>query len=114
VDEDEDENNGKEPRTIGQGEMVNTLADDADTMVDDQPTMLPEQGQEMREHTPRPQDAAPAPRPHTPEPRPQPRTPETHTHSWVEFLLLLTSQNPRPAVPTLQEAESAAIISDLS
>jgi hypothetical protein len=43
-DEEEDEDNGKEPRTIGQGEMVNTSADDVDTMVDDEPTVLPEQG----------------------------------------------------------------------
>jgi len=41
-DEDEDEDNGEEPRTMCQGEMVNTSADDADTMVDDQPTVLPE------------------------------------------------------------------------
>jgi hypothetical protein len=54
VEEDQDEDDGKEPRTIGQGEMVNSLADDADTMEDDQPTVLPEQGQEMCEHTPRP------------------------------------------------------------
>ena len=58
---DEDEDIGKEPRTIGQGEMVNTSADDADTMVDDQPTVLPGQGQEMRDHTPRPQPPAPCP-----------------------------------------------------
>jgi hypothetical protein len=67
---DEDEDNGKEPRTIGQGEMVNTSADDADTMVDDQPTVLPEQCEEMRENTPRTQPLASSARPHTPEPRP--------------------------------------------
>ena len=44
-EEEEDEDDGKEPWTIGQGEMVNTSADDVDPMVDDQPTMLPEQGQ---------------------------------------------------------------------
>jgi len=58
VDEDEeedmDEDDGKEPQTIGQGEMVNTSADDVDTMVDDQPIVLPEQCQEMREQIPRP------------------------------------------------------------
>jgi len=43
-DEEEDEDNGKEPRTIGQGEMVNTSADDVDTMGDDEPTVLPERG----------------------------------------------------------------------
>jgi hypothetical protein len=64
-EEDKDVDDGKEPRTIGQGEMVNTSGDDADTMVDDEPTVLPEQrrdmgqGQEMREHTPWPQPPAP-------------------------------------------------------
>jgi hypothetical protein len=67
---DEDEDNGKEPRTIGQGEMVNTLADHADTMVDDQPTVLPEQCEEMRKNTTRPQPLASAPQAQTPEPRP--------------------------------------------
>jgi hypothetical protein len=33
-EEDEHEHDGKEPRTIGQGEMVNTSADNVDTMVD--------------------------------------------------------------------------------
>jgi hypothetical protein len=33
-EEDKNENDGKEPWTIGQGEMVNTSADDADAMVD--------------------------------------------------------------------------------
>jgi len=110
---DEDEDNGKEPRRIGQGELVNTSADDADTMVDDQPTVLPEQGQEMREHTPRPQPPAPATRPQTTEPRPRPRTPETHTLSGLEFLGLVTLQKPRPAAPTLREAEVAGNISDV-
>jgi hypothetical protein len=58
-EEDEDEDNGNEPWTIGQGEMVNTSADDADTMVEDQPTVVPEQGQEMREHPTRPQPRRP-------------------------------------------------------
>ena len=106
-DEDEDEDNGKEPRTIGQGEMVNTSADDADTMVDDQPTVLPEQGQEMCEHTPLPQPPAPAPRPQTKEPRPRPQTPETHILSGLEFLGVVTPQQPRPAALTLREAEAA-------
>jgi len=112
-DEEEDEDNGKEPRTIGQGEMVNTSADNIDTMVDDGPTVLPEQGQEMCEHTPRPQPLAPAPRPQTPEPPPRPRTPETHTLSGLEFLGLVTPQNPRPAAPTLREAEAAGNTSDV-
>jgi hypothetical protein len=118
-EEDMDDDDGKEPRTIGQGEMVNTLADDADTMVDDEPTVLPEQcqeieqGQEMREHTPRSQPPAPAPRPQTPEPHPRPRTPETHTLSGLEFLGLVTPQKPRPAAPTLREAEAAGNTSDV-
>jgi hypothetical protein len=63
VDEDvhEDENNGKKPRKIAQGEMVNTSADDVDTMADDEPTVLLEEGQEMRKHTPWPQPPTPAP-----------------------------------------------------
>jgi hypothetical protein len=83
-DEEEDEHNGKEPRMIGQGEMVNTSADNADAMVDDQPTVLPEHGQEMREHTPRPQPPAPAPQQQTPEPPPRLQTPETYTLSELE------------------------------
>jgi len=35
-EEDEHEDDGKEPWTIGQGEMVNTSADNVDTIVDDQ------------------------------------------------------------------------------
>jgi len=112
-DEDEDEDNGKEPQTIGQGEMVNTSADDADTMVDNQPTVLPEQGHAMGQHTPWPQPPAPAPRPQTPEPRPRPQTPETHTQSGLEFLGLVTLQKPRPAVPPLREAEAAGNTSDV-
>jgi hypothetical protein len=112
-DEDKDEDNGKEPRTIGQGEMVNTSADDADTMVDDQPTVLTKQGQEMHEHTLQPQPPAPAPRPQTPEPRPLPQTPETHTLSGLEFLGLVRPQKPRPAAPTLREAEAAGNTSDV-
>jgi len=34
-EEEEEEDNDKEPRTIGQGEMVNTSAHDNYTMVDD-------------------------------------------------------------------------------
>ena len=112
-DEDEDVDDGKEPRTIGQGEMVNTLADDVVTMVDDQPTMLPEQGQEMREHTPRTQPLAPAPRSQTPVPRPPPQTPVTHPHSALEFVGLVTPQKPRPVAPTLREVELAGNTSDL-
>jgi len=93
--------------------MVNTAADDQDTMGDDQPIVLLGQGQEMREHTPRPQPPAPAPRPETLEPHPQPRTPQTHPLSALEHLGLLTPQEPRLAVPTLQEAEAAGNTSDV-
>jgi hypothetical protein len=44
-EEDEDEDDGKEPQMIGQGEIINTSADDVDTMVDEQPIVLPEQAQ---------------------------------------------------------------------
>jgi hypothetical protein len=109
-EEDEDEDNGKEPQTIGQGEMVNTPADNADTAVDDQPTMLPEQGQEMRDLTPWPQLPASALLPGTLEPRPQPRTPKTNTLSGLEFLELLMPQKPRPATQSLREADAAGHI----
>jgi hypothetical protein len=104
-EEEEEEDDGKEPRTIGQGEMVNTWADDVDTMVDDQPIVLPEQGQEIRE--PLPQPPAPAPQLQTLEPHPRPRTSETHPLSGLEHLGLVTPQKPRPAVPSLHEAEAA-------
>jgi hypothetical protein len=89
---DDYEDNGKEPQTISQREMVNTLADDADTMVDDQRTMLPEKGQEMRQHTPQPQPPAAAPQPQTLHPCPQPRTPVTYTLSGLELLGLGTAE----------------------
>jgi hypothetical protein len=66
---DEDEDNGKEPWTTGQGELANTSADDDDNMVDNQPTVLPEQGQEMHQHTPRPQPPEPDAWPQTLQPR---------------------------------------------
>ena len=68
----------------------------------------------MREHTPRPQPPAPAPRQPTPEPRPQPRTPETHSSSGVQFMGLVTPQEPRPAARTLREAEAAGNSSDVN
>jgi hypothetical protein len=112
-EEDEDEDDGKELWTIGQGERVNTSADDADTMVADEPTVLPEQGQEMRKNNLRPQPPAPAPRPQTPEASPQPRTPQTHTLSGLWFLGLVTPQKHRPVAPTLGEAEAARNTSDV-
>jgi len=93
--------------------MVTTSADDVDTMVDNHPFVLPEQGQRMRERTPRPQPPAPAPRPQTPEPRPQPRTPETQPIGVQEHLEHVTPRKPRPAVPTLREAEAAGNTSDV-
>ena len=69
-EEDKDDDDGKEPWTIGQGEMVNILADDVDTMVDHWPIVLPEQGHKMCEHTPREQPPPPAARPLTPDPHP--------------------------------------------
>jgi hypothetical protein len=93
--------------------MVNRSAHDADTMVDDEPTVLHEQGKEMREYSPRTQHQAPAQWPHTPEPSPRPRSPETHTLSGRQFLGLVMLQKPRPAPPTLREAETAGNTSDV-
>jgi hypothetical protein len=87
---DEDEDDGKEPRTIGEREMINTSADHTDTILDDQPSALPRHAQEMLENTPRVQAPAPAARPETPEPRTRQQTPETHTPSGLEFLGLVT------------------------
>ena len=112
-EEDKHEDDGKEPRTIAQGEMVNTSADDVDSMVGDQPIVLPEQCQELREHTPQPQPPATAPRPQTPDPRPRARTPETHPLSGLEHLGLVTPRKPRPAVPTQRVAEAAGNTSDV-
>jgi hypothetical protein len=112
-EKDKDKDNGKEPRTIGQGEMVNTSADNLDTMVHDQPLVKPEQRQEMREYTPQPQPPAPAQRPQSLDPRPRPRTPETHPLSRLEHLGIVTPQKPRPAVPTQREAEAAGNTSDV-
>jgi hypothetical protein len=109
---DEDENNGKELWTIGQGEMVNTSANDPDTMIDDQPTVLPDHGQKMCEYTPWLQTPAPDTRPHTPEPRPRPQPLDPHTLSWLEFLGLLTSEKPRTVASTLREADTAGNTSD--
>jgi hypothetical protein len=89
-EEDMDKDDGKEFRTIGQGEIVKTSADDADTMADDEPTVQLQQGKDICGHTPRPQPLAPAPQQQTLEPPPRLRTPETHTFSGLEFLGLLT------------------------
>jgi hypothetical protein len=93
--------------------MVNTSADDVDSMLDDPPIVLPKQGQEMREHTPRPLPPAPAPRPQTHVLYPRPRTLETHPLSGLEYLGFVMLQKPRPAVPTVQEAEAAGNTSDV-
>jgi len=87
--------------------MVNTLADNVDTMVDNQLIILPEQGQEMLQHTPWPQPPAHAPQQQTLQPRPWTGTPETHPLSGLEDLGLEMPQKPRPAVPSLREAEAA-------
>jgi len=79
VVEDEGEGNGKEPRMIGQGEMLNTSPDNADTLVDNQLTVLPEQGKEMREHTQWPQPLVPARWAHTTEVSP------TTTNCWYSY-----------------------------
>ena len=112
-DKDEDQDDSKEPQTISQGEIVNTLADDVDTIVDNQPTVLPQHGQEMCEHTPRPLPSAPAPRPRTPEHCPQPRTQVPHPLCGLEFPGRVTLQKPRPAAPTMREAEAAGNSSDV-
>ena len=111
-EDNEDEDDSKEPRTIGQGAIVNTLADDVSTMLDDQPIMLPEKGQEMRDHTPRPQLPVPAPLPQTSEPSPWPGTAGTDPLGGLEIWALSTPQKPRPAVITLREAEAARNTSD--
>jgi len=102
-----DEDDSKEPQTIGQGEKLNTSADDVDTKVDDQPIVRPEQGQKMHGHTPRPQ---PPPWSEISDPRPQPRTLETHSLSGLEHLGLVTVQYFCPVVPTLREPETAESI----
>ena len=68
--EDKNVDDGKKPWIIGQGEMLNLLADNGYTMVDDQPIVLSEQGQEMRKHSPQEQPPAPAQWPQIPEPSP--------------------------------------------
>jgi hypothetical protein len=110
---DKDKDDGKEPQTIGQGEMVNKSADEADTMVDNEPTVLPEPSQGMCQHNPRPQPLAPAPRPETTEPPPQPQTPETHSLSGLKFMGLVTPPKPCSAVAILRDAEAARNNSDV-
>jgi len=112
-EEDVDEDVGKESQTIGQGEMVNTSADDVYTMVDDQPFVLPDQGQEIYEYTPWLQPPASASWPKAPEPCPRPRTPQNHPFIGREFLGLLISLTNGPAVPTLRVAETAGNPSDM-
>ena len=110
-EEDEDGDNGKEPRTIGEGEIINTSACDFHTRGDNQPVVRPEHGQEMRKHTPRPQHHAPTAWSQTPELHPQPPTRETYPLSGLEFLGLVMPQNRRLAVPTWREVEAAGKIS---
>jgi hypothetical protein len=89
---DEDEDDGKESRMIGQRVMVNPSAEKSDTMIADSPPRLPEQRQEMCNHTLRPQPWAPAPRLETPQPPPRPHTPETHTLTGLQFLGVVEPQ----------------------
>jgi hypothetical protein len=112
-EEDKDEDDGKQHQKIGQGEIVFSLADDVDTMVDNQPIVLPGYGQEMREHTSRPQLLACATQLQTPAPRPQPRNLDTVPLSGLEHLGHVRPQKPRPAVPTLHEAEATGDTSDV-
>jgi len=65
-----EEDDGKEPRAIGQVEMFNTSADDVDTIVDDLPIVSPEKRKEMHSHIPWPQPMVPAPQRQTPDTRP--------------------------------------------
>jgi hypothetical protein len=53
-DENEIENNGKESRMIGQEEIVNTSADDANSVIDGQRPVLRAPGQKLLNHTPWP------------------------------------------------------------
>jgi hypothetical protein len=110
---DKYEDDGKEPQTIGQGEMVIISADDVDTMVDDKPIAPPVQGQQMREHTTRPQPPAPSPLSETLDTRPPTRIPETHPLSGLRHFRLVTPPQSPPEMPTLREAEAAGNFSDV-
>jgi len=111
-EENEDEDNGKGHWMIGQGEMVNPLAENVDTMVDDQPIVLPEQGQEICEHTPQPQSPVPAPLPYTPQASPRPQTSETNSLCELDDLGVVTPHKPRLAVHILRRSEAAGNTSD--
>lgn len=91
-----DEDDGKDPWTIGQREMVKRSADDVYILVDDHPIALPEQGHEMHDYTPRPQPEAPAPWPQIPEHCPRPRTQKTNPLSGLEDLGLATLAKTSP------------------
>jgi len=75
--------------------------------------MLPDQGREMPKDPSWPHPLALAPLPLTLDPRPPPWTPETHTLSGPQNPGLVKPQNPRPVVPTLQEAEAASNTSNV-
>ncbi|KAF8538641.1 hypothetical protein BDD12DRAFT_805955 [Trichophaea hybrida] len=92
VEEDKDEDDGKETRTIGQGEMVYISAEDVDTMVDDRAIVIPEQGKEMIQIRPRPRPPVPTPLPDIPDPGAPPPTPETHHLSRLEHIWLMWAQ----------------------
>jgi len=59
--EDKNEDDGIEPQTIGQGEVVYTSADDVDTVVEEWLFVLHKGAQEMCQHTRRPHTPVPAP-----------------------------------------------------
>jgi len=113
-EEDENVNDGKEPRTIGQGEIVTTSADNVDAMIVNQPIMIPEQGQEMEKHTPGPQLPEPAPWPETPQPCPPPQTPEIHPLTWLESFGLVMAQICCAGLPAPQGSEGARITLDVN
>jgi len=106
-DEYKDEDDGKEPGTIGQGQMVSTSADDVDTMVKDHPNVLAEEGNKMCDHTQWPYCLAPATWPQTQEPHPRPQTLQTHPVSGLKDLGLVMAQRSHSAVPTRLQDKAA-------
>jgi hypothetical protein len=105
--EDENKDDGQEPQMVGQGEIVNTSADDVDLMVDNQPIILPAQCKEMCKDSLQHQPLAAGPWPLSREPHPGPHPPESHPLSRLHNVDLVTAQNPRPAVATLNDTDAA-------
>jgi hypothetical protein len=92
--EDKKEDDGKEPWTIAQGDMVNTSPDDIDTMADNPALVLAEECQEMHEHTPRPQPPAPAPWRHIPRASPMITNSRDSSTQCAGVLEIVTPQIP--------------------